>query len=90
MHLIETNLMITLFEAVLIRLISLNSCRRRTNKWPLNIFMFMIDAAAQNSYSLFKLQNNVPIDLYRVGLKIIFLNLILCLIFKLVNLKWRN
>jgi hypothetical protein len=72
------------------QLVSLNSCRRRTNKWPLNIFMFMIDAATQNSYSLFKLQNNVPIDLYRVGLKIIFLNLILCLIFKLVNLKWRN
>jgi hypothetical protein len=38
--------------------------------------MFMIDAAAQNSYSLFKLQNNVPIDLYSGGVKIIFLNII--------------
>jgi hypothetical protein len=50
----------------------------------------MFDEAAQNSYSLFKLQNNVRIDLYRGGLKIIFLKIILCLIFKLVNLKWRN
>jgi hypothetical protein len=69
---------------------SLISCRGRTNKWPLTIFMFMIDAAAQNSYSLIKLQNNVPIDLYRGGVKISLLNIILCLIFKLVNLKWRN
>lgn len=38
-------------------LLALNSCRRKTNRWTLNCFMFMIDAACQNAFSLFKLKS---------------------------------
>ncbi len=33
-----------------------NTCRRRTNRWPFNVFYFMVDAAVQNSYTLFSLE----------------------------------
>ena len=49
-------------------LVALNSCRRKTNRWPFNVLMFMIDSGAQNVFSLFKLQNKQKIDLLR-GLK---------------------
>ena len=42
--------------------ISINSCRRKTNRWTFNIFMFLIDAAAQNAFALFKMQNEEPVD----------------------------
>ena len=45
--------------------IAINSCRRKTNRWPSNVFMFMIDAAAQNAFALYKLQNNIAIDFLR-------------------------
>ena len=59
--------------------ISVNTCRRKTNKWPFNVFLFIIDAAAQNSFALFKLQNEKNIDLLRarqVQLEILSLDLI--------------
>jgi hypothetical protein len=45
--------------------IELNTCRRKTNRWPLNVFCFMIDVAVQNSFSLAKLTNESPTDLLR-------------------------
>jgi hypothetical protein len=33
-------------------LIELNTCRRRTFKWTFNVFMFLVDTAVQNSFSL--------------------------------------
>ncbi len=32
-----------------------NTCRRRTNRWPFNVFCFLIDAAVQNAYTLFSI-----------------------------------
>ncbi len=31
------------------------TCRRKTNRWPFNVFCFIIDAAVQNSFSLINL-----------------------------------
>ena len=46
-------------------ILALNSCRRKTNRWPYNVFMFLVDAAVQNAFSLFKLTNTVKIDVFR-------------------------
>jgi hypothetical protein len=46
-------------------IIGLNSCRRKRNRWPFNVFMFLIDAAAQNAFALFKLQNKGNYDKFR-------------------------
>lgn len=51
-------------------LVALNSCRRKTNRWPFNVFMFIVDAASQNAFSLFKIQNKEKIDLLRGFLRI--------------------
>ena len=37
--------------------VELNTCRRKTNRWTMNIFYFMIDTAVQNAVSLAKLTN---------------------------------
>jgi hypothetical protein len=49
--------------------ISINTCRCKTSKWPFNVFMFLIDAAAQNAYSLFRLQNEERIYMLRARQK---------------------
>ena len=33
------------------------TCRRKTNRWTFNLFMYMLDAAALNSFILFKMKN---------------------------------
>ncbi len=33
-------------------LIAINTCRRKTNRWPLNCFMFILDSTVQNAFSL--------------------------------------
>ena len=33
------------------------SCRRRTNRWTFNLFMYMLDAAAYNAYVLWSLRH---------------------------------
>jgi hypothetical protein len=35
-----------------------NTCRRRTNRWPFNVFCFIVDSAVQNSFALFNLGSN--------------------------------
>lgn len=38
------------------------SCRRKTNRWPLNAFMLMIDGAAQNAFVMKKLFDNKEVN----------------------------
>jgi hypothetical protein len=45
--------------------VSINTYRRKTNRWSFNVLMFLIDAAAQKAYSLFKLQIDERIDMLR-------------------------
>jgi hypothetical protein len=37
--------------------VELNTCRRKTNRWTMNIFYFKIDTAVQNAVSKAKLTN---------------------------------
>lgn len=67
-------------------LVALNSCRRKTNKWPFNVFMFMVDAAAQNAFAMFKLQNIAKIDFFR-GLKPYLFLLLFELLMYLIIIK---
>jgi hypothetical protein len=34
-------------------LVEINSVRRKTKRWPYNVFMFMIDAATQNAIFIY-------------------------------------
>ncbi len=34
------------------------TCRRKTNRWPFNVFMFMLDVAAYNAFALTKIKNH--------------------------------
>jgi hypothetical protein len=43
-------------------LLALNSCRRKTNRWPYNVFMFIVDDAAQNAFCLHNLINTSNSD----------------------------
>ena len=38
-------------------LLEIYSCRRKTNRWTLNTFFYMIDCLSYNSYCLYKLKN---------------------------------
>lgn len=38
------------------QLLAINSCRRKTNRWTLNAFMFLLDAACQNAFALYKMK----------------------------------
>jgi hypothetical protein len=35
------------------------TCRRKTNRWPVNCFYYMLDVSAYNSFVLYKNKNNV-------------------------------
>ena len=39
------------------KLIEHNTVRRKVNKWPLNMFMYMIDVAVHNAFILFQIKN---------------------------------
>ncbi len=39
-------------------LIEVLTCRRKTNRWTLNTFFFMLDVIAYNSYALFQMKNS--------------------------------
>ena len=44
------------------QLLENNTVRRKTSRWPLNVFYFMIDATVQNSFAatLFQLEKSGP------------------------------
>ena len=39
-------------------LVEYYTCRRRTNRWSLNTFFYMLDVMAYNSYVLFRMKNS--------------------------------
>jgi hypothetical protein len=50
-------------------LVKLNTCRRKTKRWTFNCFMFIVDCAAQNAFSLFLLKNSKNIILDRLRIR---------------------
>ena len=46
--------------------IEINTCRRKTNRWTLNVFYYMIDVSVQNAFKLATLTNETPKDILRL------------------------
>jgi len=43
--------------------IEINKCRRKTNRWTLSVFYYIIDGSVQNAFSLAKFQDPKPDDI---------------------------
>ena len=48
-------------------LIAKYTCRRKTKRWTLNAFMYLLDVAAYNTHVIFKLKNNDEFKRNRCG-----------------------
>jgi hypothetical protein len=47
-------------------MVEINTCRRKTQRWPFNVFMFILDCASQNAFSLSLMKKKDEFDLTRV------------------------
>ncbi len=68
-----------------------NTCRRKTNRWTVNVFYFILDAAALNAFILFELKNRNALNMNDNRLRLRKLkDLAISLITSNINQRIRN